>query len=350
MTPRVLYCGVDTLEATFDGTLLEELPARLDTAKASAQATDTPVPFEIAGQSFYVSGRGLGKYAWVLSDHRMQVRISRAKKGLPVIGIRLWASALATYGHEALYRDACEIAAGLGEVVPNTLSRIDLCLDVQGFEFTDADFKNLVCAASYRAVHKDGDGVTFQVGKGDVVMRIYRKDAELRVKDKLSYAKVWERIPEYDADAPVWRIEVQLRGSVLKELSARSVDVAFTKLGKLFAFGMHWCELRVPSADSTSTRWPVEPTWSELSAAWGTSNPEPRIRRASAMENQERVVARITGAVATLGAYSGQSELVDVLIYALPLMEARLKDKHIEFSDLVAAKTARIGYGDEVPF
>ena len=351
MILSVLYCGVDTLEATFDGTLSVGLPAKLDSAKNAAQASDQPVPFMIAGQTFYVSGRGLGKYAWVLSDHRMQIRISRTKRqGMPVVGIRLWAQALASLGHAALYREACEVVADLGNIVPNTLSRIDLAADVQGLDFTDADFQRLVCAASYTAVHKDGEGVTYQIGKGDAVMRVYRKDAELKAHKKLSYATLWEHSPGYEPGAPVWRIEIQLRGSVLSELHARCVETAFSKLGELFQFGMHWCELRVPTSDATKTRWPVDVRWSFVAASWGASEPEPRIRKASALEQEERVVSRLCGALATLGAYSGQSSLLEVMIYALPRLEEHLKEKRVEFFDLWETKVARIGYGEEVPF
>ncbi len=350
MRIRLLYCGVDTLEASYAGTLSEGLAERLDGAKSSAQATDRPTPFTVADQTLYVSASGQGKYAWVLTDHRMLVRVLRTTKGIPPVSIKLRAAALASYGHEALYADACAIAAGLGEIAPNTLSRIDLAADVQGMDFTDADCRNLVCAASYRATHEDGEGMTYQLGKGDAVVRIYRKDAELRAKNNLSYAKVWEHGPDYDPSAPVWRVEVQLRGSILQELNARSVPVAFGKLGALFAFGMQWCELRVPSADCTKKRWPVDPRWALLSGFWGASAPEPRIRRASQMEREDVVVSRLVGACASLGAYSGQPDLLSVLIYALPVMEKHISERGLDFEKLVSDKVARIASEEGLGF
>jgi hypothetical protein len=264
--------------------------------------------------------------------------------------VKLRASALASYGHVALYVQSCRVVAGLGQLVANTLSRIDLCADVQGIGFTDADFANLVCAAGYRAIHKDGDGITYQLGKGDAVMRIYRKDAELRARDKRSYAKVWENGPGYNPDEAVWRIEIQLRGTILKELGARSVDVAFTKLAELFAFGMKWCELRVPSADCTKKRWPVDPRWTLISQAWGECAPEPRIRRAAQMESQHRVLSRLIGACASLGAYSGQSDLLAVLMYALPAMECYMKDHDVDFAKVQSIKVARIASEEGLGF
>jgi len=350
VTIRVLYCGVDTLEASFAGTLSEGMAEKLDAAKSAAQASDSPVPFVLAGQTLYVHGSGSGKRAWMITDDRMLLFVSRSTKGIPPVTLKLRASALATYGHEALYAEACKVVAGLGEIVPNTLSRIDLAIDLQGFEFTDDDTKRLVCAAEYTAIHKEGQGTTYQIGKGDAVMRIYRKDAELKAKGKLSYARVWENGPDYNPSAPVWRIEVQLRGAILAELNARSVPVAFTKLGALFAFGMEWCQLRVPSADYTKKRWPVDPKWALISAAWGASAPEPRIRKASKMEREDRVVSRTIGACASLGAYSGQSDLLSVLMYALPVMEKYLKDHGMEFSDLVADKVARIASEEGLGF
>ena len=61
-------------------------------------------------------------------------------------------------------------------------------------------------------------------------------------------------------------------------------------------------------------------------------------------------MARVLGALATLGAYSGQSDLTEVMIQTLPRLERTLSDKGIEFSDLVEAKTARVGFEEEVGF
>jgi len=350
MSLGILYCGVDTLEVSFVGELLADMPDVLDAAKARAQATDTPVPLKLGEDTLYVQAKGLGKYAWVLSDHRMQVRVSRTSKGMPTVSIRLWASSLATFGHVALYREACGVVAHLGDIKPNALSRIDLATDVQGFEFTDAHAARIVCPASYRATHKDGEGFTYQFGKGDVVVRVYRKDAELRAKKKLSYAKLWERVEHYEPESPVLRVEVQLRGAVLNELNARSVESAFAKLSSLYAFGLSWCELRVPTSDATKTRWPVDIKWTVLAATWGVCQPEPRVRLASRVESVERVLSRLCGALASLAAYSGQTDLETTMEYALAALEIHLKERKEDFRGLVGVKSARIGSDEEVAF
>lgn len=345
----VLHTGVDTLEASAFGTLVEGLDGELDVCKSRAQTTDTPESFPIDGVPFYVHAKGQGHCAWVLSDHRMLIRVSRANRPeLPLFSVKLRASALASYGHRTLWDAARDTIAQLGAIERLSLSRIDLAVDVQGFEFTDADFARMVCPASYRGTHKDGEGVTYQLGKGDVVMRIYRKDAELRAKKKESYAALWERHPEYSPDEPVWRIEVQLRGQVLNELGARDIEAAFDRLERLFRFGMEWAELRVSDGDTNKTRWPLDPIWALLSLAWGDCPPQPRIRLAARMESEGRVVARILGAAASLGAYSGQTDLVDVLRHALVLMESRMRDRGVTFPELVETKAARIGVEEQV--
>ena len=121
-------------------------------------------------------------------------------------------------------------------------------------------------------------------------------------------------------------------------------------IDSLFAFGLDWCELRVPSADQTKKRWPVDLTWTVLAATWGASRPEPRIRAASHIESEERVIARLCGALATLAAYSGQTDPVEAMIQVLPMLEARLKEGGENFADLVAAKSARMGSVEEVKF
>ena len=349
MTSSLLYCGVDTLEATFEGELEYGLIELLQKSKDRAQLTDQAQPLMIGDSELFLSPKGLGKYRFVLSDADLQLRVSVAKRGIPPVSVRLFASALAGSGHEALYSKALRLAAELGANVENTLSRIDLCLDVQGWEFTESDKKRIVCPASFVSNIEDGEGHSFQFGKGYVVVRIYRKDAELKAKKKLSYAKLWEKAPGYDPSLPVWRIEVQLRGSALKELNARSVAVAFTKLPKLFFYGLTWCELRVPT-DTNKTRWPLDLTWGILRELWGASEPEPRIRHASRAESEERVISRIYGALASLGAYCTRDDLLSVMEYALVMIELQLTDRGVEFPSLVEEKRVRQIAEQGVPF
>jgi hypothetical protein len=345
----LLYCGVDTLEATFEGELVDGLISRLQAAKDRAQLLDRPQPFYVGGEEFFMTPKGSGTYRFVLKDSDIILRVSVAASGIPPVSVRLLAHALATHGHKELYERAVRLAASLGADRENTLSRLDLCLDVQGFEFTDRDFENLVCRASARSVHKDGDGVTYRVGTGAVVFRIYRKDAELKAKNKLSYAKVWESAERYDPTAPVWRIEVQYRRDALKELSAGTVRESFEILPGLFAYGVEWCKLCVPSGANKS-RWPLDPRWEVLPGLWGASAPQPRIRHAARAESEGRIVSRLSGALASLGAYSKQDDLLAVMEYALVAMEQQMQDRGIEFAALVEEKRARQIADQGVPF
>jgi hypothetical protein len=349
VTISLLYCGVDTLEATFTGELESGLAYRLHGLKARAQAADEPQSILIGQDELFVAAKGLGPYAYVLSDSDLQMRVSMALRSLPPVYVRLRAAALATHGHKALYERAARLAEALGAGTENTLSRIDLCADVQGWEFTDADLANLVCPASFRSRIEEGEGISYQIGKGDVVLRIYRKDAELKAKKNLAYAKVWERVSHYDPDLPVWRVEVQLRGSVLKELDARSVRAAFSKLPKLFFYGLSWCELRIPT-DTNKSRWPLDPTWDILRGLWGASEPEPRVRIASKAESEERVVSRLTGALAALAAYCDTDDLEVVLDHARLACRGHMDARGQYFFELVEEKRARQIADQGVPF
>ncbi|MBW6467867.1 MAG: replication initiation factor domain-containing protein [Coriobacteriia bacterium] len=301
MSIRLLYAGVDTLEATFEGELVDGLISRLQTAKDRAQLLDRPQPFDGGGEEFFVTPKGSGTYRFVLQDSDIILRVSVAASGIPPVSVRLLAQALATHGHTELYERSAQLAASLGADRENTLSRLDLCLDVQGFEFTDRDFENIVCRASARSIHKDGEGVTYKLGTRNTVFRIYRKDAELKAKKKLSYATVWESAEHYDPDAPVWRIEVQYRRDALRELSADTVRESFQILPGLFAHGVEWCKLCVPSGANKS-RWPLDPRWEVLPGLWGASEPQPRIRHAARAESEGRIISRLYGALASLGA------------------------------------------------
>lgn len=338
----LLFSGVDTLECTFAGQIHPDLLDALHTAKLKAQGTNRPIPFEVGEETLYVQPKGQGFYSIVLADSRMRVLINAASSGPPPVLIRLRASALATYGCRALYDQACTLASALGELCENTLSRIDLFADLQDFEFTDTDFANLVCAASYRAKHKDGEGLTYQIGKGDVVMRVYRKDIELRDKNHEGYREAWKPTLGYDPDAPVFRIEVQLRGNVLRELGVRSVRTALDKLDELFTFGLKWCELRVLTGDETKLRWPVDRRWEIVRAMWHNATPAMRVRTKSKTLSEDRTLSRLLGGVATIGAYSGKRDLVEALIVIQNGLEWLMREREVEFSDLVDQRIARL--------
>lgn len=324
---RVIYSGVDTLEASFRGILHEALIDWLTTNKAIAQECDEPQAFPGFDLDFAVSASGLKPWKWVLAGEDMTFRLTDAKS-LPTVSVRLSALGLAAMGWEPLYALAWSLVRQMGATLPawalgddelspslseSGISRIDLFADFQGLTPTAALMDGIVCPATYRAVHLAGaTPQTFQYGKGEIVCRVYNKSAEIAVSGKGWLRQAWQHCPDYLADQDVWRIEFQLRRPFLKDTGGTEALAVFGRLPDLWATCLRWCELRVPEG-SNQSRWPLHPAWSVLAALHPVASPLPRIKSVGYVESFEAVVPQMAGLLISASAAVGMTNLDSAL-------------------------------------
>jgi hypothetical protein len=158
--------------------------------------------------------------------------------------------AMADQDVDAVIRATRKLAASCavdGRVWESRLRRLDLCADVAGWEIDEEQASRVVkrpralrtthprkCEGEVPAaeiapvsVHtrREIEGLTIGAG-GDVVCRVYDKPEELKKKgEELTAAERarWTR-GGWDGEAPVMRVEYQLRGAVLRELGLRDPD------------------------------------------------------------------------------------------------------------------------------
>lgn len=346
MLPRPLRFGVDSLEASFTGILSGELIARLNVARAAAIATDVPCPVMLAGREFFIQPKGLGPYRFRARDEELDLRITDSEK-LPSIWLRASAVGLAAKGHEALYTEAKALCKELGARDALGLSRLDVACDFQGWEPSEEELANVVTKAAYSAVHRSGQGRTFQWGKGASVLRLYHKSAEIVAKRKAYMRELWTHLPGFDPDEAVWRVELQLRSERLRELDVRAPADAFPRLGDILAWGMHWVELRVPQTDQTVTRWPVDPRWAALYESYKTGRPVERIRRARRSIGRYDAIRRALSPLSTFGAYEGHSDFWELWSALGAELEGIIEGEELELDGLIEDKRCKLGFSRE---
>jgi hypothetical protein len=335
---RVLWSGVDTLEASFRGDLLEGLGECLDELKAEAQGNDRPERFGGFVEDFVVSPSGLKPWRWVLASEDMQLRLSEARY-VPPVSVRLSSLGLASYGVENLWALAEEHVADLGALVYPAISRVDLFADTQGFEPDAEVMSGMVCPAVYRATHAAGSTIqTFQYGKGAIVARIYNKTAEIVKSGKGWLREVWGSCEGYDPAADVWRVEFQLRRDFLKETLDRSPEIVLAQRGDLWLSALKWCELRIPQGTNTA-RWPLHPAWEMLAALEPESTRHPRIKAASYAEGFEAVVPQITGLLVSACSAVSMWNLNRALDEMGDLVREYIENKGESFRDMVRERT-----------
>ncbi len=145
-------------------------------------------------------------YPFLMSDEDFKVEFGESNSP----------SFFVTFKNQALWRESAYSlhqkfldwaeSVGFATLRPERLSRIDCCFD---YHLPQVDFEtdHFVTRFSKDAVYReDGKVQTFSFGRGDVVLRVYDKVAEIRQQsNKVWFYTLWEM------DQDVWRIEWQVR-------------------------------------------------------------------------------------------------------------------------------------------
>lgn len=298
-----IRCGVDTLEATFSGELDSDTCEEFQRRKDRAQGTGVPESILLCTEEFFVNPKGAGFWSWLLKNDDITIMLGTAKN-IPTMKVVLSAQGLASRGVDALWKRAREIGTELG-LSPLNLSRIDVCVDFQGWEPTFDEMLHVICDSPYRPVFPNTlHPETFQYGRGEVLFRLYNKSKQIVVKNKLWWRRVW-KLWGYDETLPVWRGEIQLRGPVLTRLQRRDVAEALTDIRALFLWGLDWCSLRLPTKDSNTRRWPEHPAWVELREAYSTEMRLGSLRPVVGIMEYDACVRRLVGIMASAGVSAG---------------------------------------------
>lgn len=175
-----------------------------------------------------------------------------------------------TFRSEALWRDSADLlheeflswarTAGFAPYRSEGLSRVDFCFDYQlpAVDFDEDSFKTRSTKDSQH--RQNGKVQTFTFGKGEVVLRVYDKVAEIEEQSH----KVWFFVL-WGEKEDVWRIEWQVRKPVLRRFDIRTFDDLRTNQGDLLRYlAEEHDTLRLRTEDSNESRWPLHPLWADL--------------------------------------------------------------------------------------
>lgn len=357
MGVRVLRVSVDTLEVSFVGELAEGLDAELDALKAEAQEQDCAQ--RLRASNLFVEPKAFGRWRWRLSCRDFAIVLSPtspSRGAMPSAQIRLSAFALSTRSTDGVLSDAVDAVRSFGDYCEHGVSRIDVCADLQGWVPTQTEMLGMACPASYRAIHLSGQQPqTFQYGKGEVLVRVYDKTAELDHSGKTWMPEVWRECEGYDSSLPVMRVEAQLRSKAVKELGHRTATQAIAHAGEILDWTLReWCQLRVPNGDKKVTRWPEHPVWTQLRASTVSDGTCQRARTKSELMPLQDAAKRLIGLVALSAAHYGDTSYIHALQLLSDMAEIRIEAEELDFAGLVAEKRKRLeaqmGWEPDVPF
>ena len=340
-TLTVLGARLDTVEASYAGTISPDLIETLNGLKLIAQQVEVGQPVVLGLLEFLVMDRAYGFWRWRLVNPLFSI-VACPTAGVSgiVAQVRLSSFGLANECAESLMLHIRCVLESLGELREVSVSRADACADVHGFRPTPELMRNVVCPASLRAqIGTESAIETYQFGKGDV-LRVYNKTRELRHSKKEWLRAVWEQHPDYHADQDVWRIEFQARRQRLKELGITSLAILFADPGALLDAGMRWAQLRVPDGQNKS-RWAEDERWTQIRSAAFDGVPLQRKVEPSSLMSLDRARSQYLGAVATAAAYNGDTEFIKANIKLCYAVEAHMMAEGVDFAEMADEKRRR---------
>jgi hypothetical protein len=175
-----------------------------------------------------------------------------------------------TFKSQALWRDsvyvlhekflAWAISVGLTPVRTESLTRVDYCFDYHLPEI-DFDEDSFVSRSTKDSQYRENGKVqTFTLGRGDIILRVYDKVAEISEQsDKVWFYDLWKQ------DQDVWRIEWQVRKPVLRQFGIVTFEDLRKTCGDLLRhLSEEHTTLRIPENDPNRSRWQLHSLWIDL--------------------------------------------------------------------------------------
>ncbi|MFA6195645.1 MAG: hypothetical protein WC656_03260 [Sulfurimonas sp.] len=195
------------------------------------------INIEFGTHKFNVMDKSITGFSVVLANNDVSIALRKTKNKInpsPILKVEFRSEFLARKG----YKKAVDIVNSfvseyLLDETKIKISEIHLATDIQGYHFTHLDFFRMKTRSRNSQTHQEETdysrasaygGVTtfsgFSFGGGDYHMRIYNKTLEINKFKNKGFAKtlLWEHKPNFNPDATVWRMEIQIRRNKLKKL------------------------------------------------------------------------------------------------------------------------------------
>ncbi len=288
----------------------------LDIHKTSAVENNSPVDVSFSPHGdqvflMHTTGRK-GGYAYHFSRGDVHVFVSRRKDfTTPNVWVDIGSESCWSPSYDSVLDGVKSLLHDYdGDVIKDTVSEVHLCCDVVGQDIEELPIDNgryWITRATKFSAYFDRDNLEgvqlmqdqgtlvepedkrefphtegVQVGKGDILLRIYDKVLELK-KNKSKqglFAALWNQ-SEFD-NTPITRIEFQLRRQVLKQMSINSLADLETKKCGLWSYcSKEWARLSLFDIDRRNRhqdRAVIHPFWEYVQEVDFSVKYEPVVR------------------------------------------------------------------------
>ena len=271
---KLLLHGIDTLQCAYylarKGSPAIDFQWLAKEREAIRQSKfKEPVAITLGNSGFllYPYGTSSG-YPFVISNEDFKIEFGEFNNPSFFVTFKsqaLWQSS-AFFLHEKFLYWAASVGFVSHRV--ESLSRVDFCFD---YHLPTIDFgqDHFLSRSSKDSQHReDGKVQTFTFGRGDIVLRVYDKVAEIsQQSEKVWFFLLWGQ------DTDVWRIEWQVRKTILRQFGIVTFGDLKNSLGDLLRYlSEEHTTLRIPYGDANRSRWPLHPLWIDLQEQIGKLN------------------------------------------------------------------------------
>ena len=263
---KLLLHGIDTVQCAYylehrNMDAFEFFSLTTQKEKLQKSKYKNPKPVTLGSCDFFLQPYGSRSgYPIIITNE--DFRIECGQYNIPNFFVTFRSQALwresAFHLHEKFLRWASSV--GFAPKRDESLSRVDFSFDYH-LPIIDFDENSFLSRSNKDNKYREnGMPQTFTFGKGDVVLRVYDKVAEIKQKsEKVWFYKLWGQ------DKNVWRIEWQVRKLILKTFGINTfVDLKANQGDLLKSLAKDHDTLRVPNNDSNPSRWALHPLWMDL--------------------------------------------------------------------------------------
>jgi hypothetical protein len=271
---KLLFHGIDTLQCAYflqvvgrSGLDYHRLAEQKDSIRQSKRKH--PLPGILGNTEFLLQPYGTSSgYSFGIENNDFKIEFS----------VFISPNFYVTFRSQALWHESAFIlhdkflawakSVGYEPTIREKLSRVDFCFDYD-LPLVDFNLDSFASRSKKDSQHRENGKVqTFTLGKGDLVLRVYDKIAEIEQESgKVWFFLLWEQ------KGNVWRIEWQVRKAILRRFGIVTFDDLQGQRGDLLRYLAEEPDtLRQSNGDTNRSRWPLHPLWKNLQIMISTLN------------------------------------------------------------------------------
>jgi len=350
---RNLLCGIDSLDLGLFvkwETNWNDVNATLGSKKQEALEKSGVIDTTDIGREFLhlPSGKPPNyRYHLQFTEFHLYIAISAEYRHTPNVYLSINASTLWHLEMADIIAlvefDLANFGGTIDRIQP---SRVDLCADFLLDAPPDVPFidQHKVAKSKKTQVYMDGgDLETYYVGApgAPLRMRIYDKYKESCKNNKQWFFPLWRM----DDPSGVWRVEYQLRRSVLKEFNIMTLDDLWQTIGSMWRYLTdEWFSLRLPDNDNVSRR-TLHPWWlavQECGPLFGENNGVARTFGGESTLHINKILPHVIGRMITIAALSGTKDRMESIRKLSALLEKHCDD--VKYKAKYLEKRIKLGY------